>query len=345
MLTKNMISRTVTLLITLFALLACGQRPTTGTDEAPRPQVRIEVSELEIDQDIYRRLLEEDLRLFDLMQHGKISEAAAFLQQLPLALRDSYDPEDENRFLNEIRHPSEIRTVDLRPAYLSLIMHYPECYNCWLAYGYFYFDLGTIARGTRFRKDTPDEAFAQMRANFLDAQYAAEQVLELAPNHYLAYSLLSLIRQFDRDSDIPRDQIELALAEQPTSSYLWNRRLQQLTPRWSGSYERMQQAMDRVQPYVNDNPQLTFTNSAILQDQLSMALINNNQQEFDRILEEMQLKDIQPYSSTMRAFHFSRGQLLAACQLAETSAQANIYDRSSIYDYLWCFKAGAYQQQ
>jgi tetratricopeptide (TPR) repeat protein len=130
------------------------------------------------------------------------------------------------------------------PQLNSWIKSYPNSSAAYLARGVYYRKLGEFKRGTRYVSEVPKVNLDYMEQMFELARQDLETALRLNPKSYLAILHLLNISQFMGDDRAAAKYLTLGNAALPSNFILRARYLIHLTPRWGGSYKRMEKFID-----------------------------------------------------------------------------------------------------
>lgn len=134
----------------------------------------------------------------------------------------------------------------------------PESPEARLARALYRHSRGWDARGTRWRSETPDENVARMRDWMRAARTDAEQVLARDSVQIVAYTVLLKVEQaMGADYDAASLILRRGLRISPRAMLLRDYMMDQLMPKWGGSFEAMERFFAAAaEPHVQDNPRL-----------------------------------------------------------------------------------------
>ncbi|HJP61301.1 MAG TPA: DUF4034 domain-containing protein [Gemmatimonadaceae bacterium] len=161
----------------------------------------------------------------------------------------------------------EYRMFDAYAAFEAAIPSLEPLLNEWVernpgsppalvARGSFYYAMGQNARGYAFADSTTDAQFAGMDAYYRKAAADLKSALLNAPNTLAAYRVLMYIASYVGEHDASRWLLDKALQFQPYSFRLRAVHMENLTPRWGGSYVEMNAFADESMPYAQRNPRI-----------------------------------------------------------------------------------------
>jgi len=133
---------------------------------------------------------------------------------------------------------------------------YPDSIAAKLALGHYYLHIGWLSRGTRWRKDTNVEQIGNMSQNFNLAHKYYLEVVHQDPSMILAYEGMMSIAMAMGDDKLKSDVTKQALDVHP-DSYVFNfKRLFAMQPKWGGSIEEINRAIDSIEPLFSKNMNL-----------------------------------------------------------------------------------------
>ncbi|HOJ77078.1 MAG TPA: tetratricopeptide repeat protein [Bacillota bacterium] len=136
------------------------------------------------------------------------------------------------------------------------VKKFPTAYQPYLARASFFNHLAWESRGYRWASETSAEQFANMKHYFQEANQDLQVVLEMEPNHLVAYDLLLSMNTALGNKEINYNLIKKALQFAPNSFLLRSRYIHSIRPRWGGSYQQMRQFAKEAQKFNNTNPRL-----------------------------------------------------------------------------------------
>jgi uncharacterized protein len=192
----------------------------------------------------------------------------------------------------------------LEPLLNEWVERHPASAAALLARGTFFSASGWHARGYKFARETNRNQFQQMNAFFRRSTADFHAALRLAPNSIVAYrALISMTSTTESDSATSRQLLDRALKIQPYSFRLRATHMENLLPRWGGSYESMTKFAVESARYAPRNPRLRALGGFVDWDQ-------------GRVLERdgQKAEAIKAYERALRfgnfwRFQFERGEL------------------------------------
>jgi tetratricopeptide (TPR) repeat protein len=149
-----------------------------------------------------------------------------------------------------------VAVPSLEPLLTEWVKQRPASAAARLARANFFKASGWNARGFRYSGETSDQQFARM-GNFFRLSVAdLEAALRLAPNSIVAYRQLIDLSSSQRDRTASRRFLDQALKLQPNSFILRMAHMNNLLPRWGGSYDAMARFAEESAPYGLRNPRI-----------------------------------------------------------------------------------------
>lgn len=144
----------------------------------------------------------------------------------------------------------------LEPLLTEWVKKRPNSAAALLARASFFKASGWNARGYSYVGETSNEQFARMGNFFRLSAADLGAALRLAPNSIAAYRQLIDLSSSQRDRKASRRLLDEALKLQPHSFVLRAAHMNNLLPRWGGSYEAMARFAEESAPYALRNPRI-----------------------------------------------------------------------------------------
>jgi len=151
------------------------------------------------------------------------------------------------------------------------IKSYPKSASAYLARGVYYRKLGEFRRGTSYIAQVPRENLSYMTQMFSLAKIDLEAALGLNPKSYLAMLHLLNIAQFEGDDRAADKYLAAGNAVLPSNFLVRARYLIHLTPRWGGSYRRMDSFIEECQSRGVAQDKIDLLNAIKRDDQGAVA--------------------------------------------------------------------------
>ena len=149
-----------------------------------------------------------------------------------------------------------VAVPELEPLLTEWVKKRPKSAAALMARASFFRASGWNARGLRYAGETSNEQFARMGNFFRLSAADLEAALRLAPNSVVAYRQLIDLSSSRSDRMASRRFLDQALKLQPNSFVLRAAHMNNLLPRWGGSYEAMARFAEESAPYALRNPRI-----------------------------------------------------------------------------------------
>lgn len=131
----------------------------------------------------------------------------------------------------------------------------PNNYQPYLARAFYYFDEAWEARGKKWASETKENQFKQMKLYFDKATLDLEKTLELIDNSTIPYYLQLRISNTLGDHQ-EYEILKKGLKVDDRSYQLRKMYLLSITPRWGGSFTKMQKYIKQIRPLFKKYPHL-----------------------------------------------------------------------------------------
>lgn len=131
----------------------------------------------------------------------------------------------------------------------------PRSYQARTARAYSDLEMGMVARGGKWARETSDEQFRLMRRFLKSGEHEARQALKLQPRNIAPHRILVIIGKHS-GSDRFAQSVKEALEAFPESHNLRANAMDGMEPKWHGSYELMERFAEASQQYADRNPAL-----------------------------------------------------------------------------------------
>lgn len=221
------------------------------------------------------------LELRGLLERGNFDELNRKLAGYQAAFESNINAEDD---LFAAYDAFEINSKSDEALFDSWVKFTPSKYQSYLARAKYYSRMGWFSRGTKWASETKKEQFELMDAYFDKARRDIEKVLSMNNRTILPYYMLidmgkarggharysdsaaendyqwlyellgaaGVTAQVDEDEEALRSGLKIS----PGSYHLREKYLQAITPRWGGSFRKMQSFINSSMSYVSLNPRL-----------------------------------------------------------------------------------------
>jgi tetratricopeptide (TPR) repeat protein len=249
--------------ISLIAIAGCGAPESDGAvavAEAETPPKAAEAQAMspvtrEDVRSVYRSAtfrLAELRRLREQLGAGKFSEVegalAVYRQQW------EHDPRRELDLWNALVGLS--RDPALLPRLDEWVRSSPDSYAAVLVRGLHYVHWSGALRGKHWTSETTKGQFERMEQKLVLATRDLEAALQRDPRAIVATTGLIWVAQFRGDLERADRALAIALAIDPANYATRRHWLIAMTPRWGGSYDRMDRLIGEAQSHAAKNPLL-----------------------------------------------------------------------------------------
>jgi tetratricopeptide (TPR) repeat protein len=123
-----------------------------------------------------------------------------------------------------------------------------------------------MARGQNWASETSDEQFKEMKRYFSLALQDVGAALKMNPKVDVCYQLMIQIAMAVRDDILKKNALLEALKYRPYGYRVRHQYLYSLTPRWGGSYNKMEEFVEQSEKYSGYNPELKSLRAVIPAD-------------------------------------------------------------------------------
>ncbi len=164
----------------------------------------------------------------------------------------------------------------IRSAIFSWQIKEPENAYAKLAQAYYLFAQAWHVRGNGYASSISPENLSQMR-QLMEQSYTLAQSVMTSQQHAMVAGALAIrIRQVLGNKKQLTALFHDLISLEPASYILRHRYLLSLRPKWRGSCPQMQQVIDDMQPYLQQNPQLNVLRGAMLVEAGDIAAVNKS---------------------------------------------------------------------
>lgn len=225
-----------------------------------------------VDASIARETQSHGLRLVQFLQVGDTENAVKTLRQKSFSMESDISKEDS--LVLELSHLNSV-DMDLDDALDALVSSYPEDKFSYIARGTYLDGKADRARGEKWINETSEAQINNMIAIQELAILDFKKAIDIDPSYYIPYYQLGVIYGMRKnDSEISEINLKRAVELKPESYWAWANYLGNLTPRWGGSYEAMENAIDRMKMYIPNNKNLSALQASIDYDKGNLAELN-----------------------------------------------------------------------
>lgn len=177
-----------------------------------------------------------------------------------------------------------IKDIEYEEFFNSWIIFSPNSYVPYLGRGIFYYNMGWKERGNRWASETKDEQFEKMYKYFKKSKLDLDKSLVINQRIIYPYDTLIDMANTTSNEDEVEYLVKKALEINRHSLKIRQRYLKTISPRWSGSYEKMTDYVDNIPIDLKANPKLKYLYGFIDSDKADMAKISSRYNQENRLL-------------------------------------------------------------
>jgi tetratricopeptide (TPR) repeat protein len=175
---------------------------------------------------------------------------------------------------------------------------YGDIYPPYIARAKYYCQCGWTARGYQWSRETTDMQFKEMRRYFSLALEDIKSALTLNPKLDVCYSMMINIAMTVSDDKLKKNALAEALKYNPYGFQARDTYLFSLTPRWGGSYQKMEEFCEESEKYSAYNPRLNSLRSRIFSDKARIFWLEDNYEEAIQLFTKaLKYRDIADYNA------------------------------------------------
>ena len=200
------------------------------------------------------------------------------------------------------------------------LMATPESYVHHVARGIWYLARSWAARGGELAKHTSKEQFEKMRRFAESAEASLARALELNPRSFRALTTQIDLDQIHGGFDESVEVVNRALEVYPESFLLRQIFIENLVPRWGGSYELMDAFAKQSQEYIGSNPKLKLLYGFSHYDRGSMSQTNGLlDQAAEHYTRALSFGEFSPWHDARASSYISQKKFMEAREDMERS--------------------------
>lgn len=220
----------------------------------------------------YHRKVDKSTILF-LFQHKLFKSLNSKLEEYQSAYDQDYQEEDNAFDAFDVF----ANAYPLYEPMLNLwVQQFPSSYGPYVARAKYYSACGWKARGGAWASKTTEKQFEEMQRYFVLAMQDIADGIKLNPDLDVCYEMMIMIGSAVGNEELKDNALAEALKHHPYAHRVRKQYLYTLTPRWGGSYNKMEKFVDEAERYIIYNPQLKMLRAAIPADKGSIAAIEGN---------------------------------------------------------------------
>ena len=220
----------------------------------------------------YHRKIDKATILF-LFQHHLFKSLNTKLEEYQSAYEQDY--EEENNLFDAFTVFDHADPL-YEPIYNIWVQQFPSSYAPYIARAEYYSACGWKARGGAWANQTSEKQFEGMKRYFVLAMQDIADAIKLNPQLDVCYEMMITIGMTISNEELKDNALAEALKNHPYAYRVRLQYLHTLTPRWGGSYTKMEKFVDEAERSAVHNPQLKMLRGAIAADKGSIAAIESD---------------------------------------------------------------------
>jgi tetratricopeptide (TPR) repeat protein len=213
-----------------------------------------------------------------------VSQIAAILKSRNYSAIESVYVDVQNKFEKDFRNEFCLfdayqMCIAAQPGMLSILEEwqkaYPSSANPLVALAKYYYEAGFDARGEKIRSKTRQGQIDTMKQYFNIAMKYIDKALEINPKCYGCYLYKMEITMATGEREANIAAFNSAIQINPYAAKAWISFLNCISPQWGGSYEIMQEIVDKSSIFKECNPFLAVLQGCIYCNLGELAEDNN----------------------------------------------------------------------
>jgi hypothetical protein len=205
----------------------------------------------------------------------------------------------------------------LKPFLDAWVTERPQSANARLVRATWLTETGIDARGTEWASETPDSSMSALEWHLNEAKKDIAAAHAIDPCSLVTYHLLMEASAYNGSRFLSRKLLDQALTIQPLSFIMRVRHMNNLTPRWGGSYKAMEAFAAESDSLIARNPRLRALHGFGVADRA-----DESEREKDTLRAIARYDSALTYGDFWR-FRLDRGEFLYRIDLNE-SAQSDL---------------------
>ncbi len=149
--------------------------------------------------------------------------------------------------------------------------------------GFWYSGMANYYRGIGWIDSVSEENILQMRKNHKLALADFQSALKIRANFSPIYERMIQIGQASGDEDLKLSALRTGLDENPNSYWIRSKYLNSLTPRWGGSFDKMQQFINEAIKKADSNPRIWSLRGAVFAEKAFTEQLKKNYNEASKL--------------------------------------------------------------
>lgn len=296
-------------------------------------------NEMKIDQSIEEQISKSDIKVIQLLENGKINEAFELLSnKYKAALAD---PKKEDSFVMEFMY-AQTTTKNLDSVIDDFVSLYANQSLPYTFRGCYLFGKSLRTRGEKWIHETSKIQINNMTSLQGDAISDFDRATNISPEIYYPYMKLALIYGMRSDElDLANKYYEIALSKNSKSFWIWSALLDRSTPRWGGSYEKMEEIIRKMEISTSMNSFLIPLKGSILRDKGSLEENRRNYAQAKKYYNEaLSYGDLHGVLVGLGYIHIQEGNYKVGCELIDKAVDLRPYDHRTNANLVNCRSRG-----
>jgi tetratricopeptide (TPR) repeat protein len=220
----------------------------------------------------YHRKIDKATILF-LFQHRLYPSLNSKLEECQSAYDQDYEEEDNVFDAFAVFHHAD---PSYEPIFNEWVQKFPSSYVPFMARAEYYSACGWKSRGGAWANQTSEKQFDEMKRYFVLAMQDIADAIKINPQLDVGYEMMISIGSAVSNEELKENSLAEALKHHPYAHRVRKQYLYSLTPRWGGSYNKMEKFVDEAERSSMYNPRLKMLRAAIPADKGSIAAIEGN---------------------------------------------------------------------
>lgn len=205
--------------------------------------------------------LPNKLELIKLLKEGSHQR----LEEMLVKYQSDYEKNPEREEAVELAYIAfETSDPTVEKQLNAWIKAMPNSFSARLARGAYFHRLGWLSRGARFIGQTDPAQISGMQDYFSKATKDILEAVAMNPRSSIAYGYLLSMGTADGARAMNEKILAEALKNNPHSFTVRRRYMHSLTPKWGGSFDKMQKFADESKDLSNMNPNIKFLPAYVL---------------------------------------------------------------------------------
>lgn len=230
----------------------------------------------------------------------------------------------------------DVAIPSLEPRLTEWVNQRPTSAPALLARGTYFGAAGWDARGARFANATTRTQFKKMGDYFGRAAIDFGAALRLSPKSIVAYHGLLRMMSTEDDRAAARELLDRGLKIQPYSFRMRKTYMENLLPRWGGSYKEMTRFAQESAPYAAKNPRIRALGGFVDWDKGRVLERDGNKAEaLNAYNRALQFGDYWEFRYARGLLHWRLKQNKEALEDLNSALVQSPQDPDAVYERSW----------